>query len=87
MSNDKVIEFPNRHPDELPPGDALDPAAREALLRQADRDQQRRMAEARQDLYEKYGPEGALEFDALTQRYADILGHQPGDNCTEDTDK
>ena len=22
MSNDKVIEFPNRHPDELPPGDA-----------------------------------------------------------------
>ena len=87
MSDDKVIEFPAKPPEELPPGDILDPAYREALLRQAERDQQRRMAEARQDLYAKYGPEGALEFDALTQRYADILGHQPGDNCTEDANK
>lgn len=77
MSDEKVIEFPTKPPEALPAGDILDPAAREALLRQADRDQQRRMAEARQDMYEKYGPEGVLELDALTQRYADILSPAP----------
>ena len=85
MSDDKVIEFPTKPAEEMPPGDISDPAAHEVLLRQAERDQQRRMAEARQDLYAKYGPEGALEFDALTQRYADILAPTPPPKTDDET--